>query len=83
MTHEIVHHEIRSGLYRILFKQREITAVKKWAASAATGLGAIEVHRMAPCLPPNGNSLMMLHFLIKTGPEAGQYFHVRPPIGFI
>jgi len=20
---------------------------------------------------------------IKTGPEAGQYFHVRPPIGFI
>jgi len=22
-------------------------------------------------------------YLKKTGPEAGQYFHVRPPIGFI
>ena len=22
-------------------------------------------------------------YILKTGPEAGQYFHVRPPIGFI
>jgi len=26
---------------------------------------------------------MYWHRAKKTGPEAGQYFHVRPPIGFI
>ena len=27
--------------------------------------------------------IVHIRYTEKTGPEAGQYFHVRPPIGFI
>jgi len=34
-------------------------------------------------LPCDGASNISLRNILKTGPEEAQYFHVRPPIGFI
>jgi len=42
-------------------------------------------HKKAQPLEHTGTSRLFLFpiLLKKTGPEAGQNFHVRPPIGFI